>query len=223
MTQTLAIIHTTAVTVAPLKELAGELLPGTKVINFVDDSILPQLLENGAEVAAVTPRLLQYSRFAQEVGADIILNACSSVGGVVAEMRRAVSIPVVRIDEAMAEEAVKKAQHIGVAATLPTTLKPTLALLEAKAVARGKKVRLESVCASAAYERLLAGDVEGHDKLLAETLYELAERVERVVLAQASMARVLGNLPQTLQAKFLSSPRLGMQAVKAALKEKVER
>jgi Asp/Glu/hydantoin racemase len=223
MTQTLAIIHTTALTVAPLKELAGELLPGVKVINFVDDSILPQLLENGAEVAAVAPRLLQYSRFAKEVGADIILNACSSVGAVVAEMREAVAIPVVRIDEAMAEEAVRQAQHIGVAATLLTTLKPTLALLEAKAMAIGKKVRLESVCASTAYERLLAGDVEGHDKLLAETLYELAEKVERVVLAQASMARVLGNLPRAMQNKFLSSPRLGMEAVKTTLKEKVGR
>ena len=217
MPQTLAIIHTTAVTVAPLKQLAAELLPDAKVVNFVDDSVLPQLIENGAEVAAVAPRLVQYSRFAEEVGADVILNACSSVGAVVAQMQRAVTIPVVRIDEAMAERAVQTAQRIGVAATLATTLEPTLALLKSKAEVAGKPVTLEPVCASSAYERLLAGDSEGHDANLVETLTELAENVECVVLAQASMARVIPRLPESLQAKFLSSPRLGMEALKAAL------
>ena len=37
----------------PLRALAEELLPGCRVINFVDDSILPQLAENGGDVAAV--------------------------------------------------------------------------------------------------------------------------------------------------------------------------
>ena len=46
----LAIIHTTTATVEPLRALAEELLPGCRVINFVDDSILPQLAENGGEI-----------------------------------------------------------------------------------------------------------------------------------------------------------------------------
>ena len=43
----LAIIHTTAVTIEPLGALAAEMLPGWQVINFLDDSILPQLRESG--------------------------------------------------------------------------------------------------------------------------------------------------------------------------------
>ena len=41
----LAIIHTTPATVEPLKALAAEIVPGVNVVNFVDDSILPQLRE----------------------------------------------------------------------------------------------------------------------------------------------------------------------------------
>ena len=38
-----------------------------------------------------------------------------------------------------------------------------------------------------------------------------------VVLAQVSMARVLPRVPDALREKFLTSPRLGMEAVKDAL------
>ncbi|CAN5885276.1 aspartate/glutamate racemase family protein [soil metagenome] len=215
----LAIIHTTPVTVEPLKALAAELLPGVKVVNFVDDSVLPQLAENGGDVSAVEPRLVQYGKFAEEVGADIILSACSSVGAVAVAVQRAVHIPVVRIDEAMAEAAVRCGSSIGVAATLETTLAPPLALLKAIAKEAGERVRLEPRCISAAYERLLQGDREGHDKILTEALTDLANEVDVVVLAQASMARVLDSLPETLQDKFLTSPRLGVTRVRDVLAE----
>lgn len=213
----LAIIHTTPITVEPLKALAAELLPGVAVVNFVDDSVLPQLAENGGQLRAVAPRLVQYVRFAAEVGADAVLSACSSVGELVPEMARAADVPVVRIDEAMAEEAVRRGSRIGVAATLPTTLRPTLTLLEEKARAAGREVTLEPRCVDAAYARLIAGDRAGHDALLAEVLQELADKVDVVVLAQASMARVLPEVPGALQHKFLSSPRLGMLRVRDAL------
>src|SRR5262245_21433159 len=116
----LAIIHTTPVTVDTLKSLAGELLPGYQVINFVGDSILPQLAENGGKVDEVQDRLLAYAHFAEQQGADVILEACSSVGELVAKMRDEVSIPVVRIDDAMTEAAVQKGKRIGIAATLGT-------------------------------------------------------------------------------------------------------
>lgn len=214
---TIAIIHTTPVTVEPLKALANEMLPGAEVINFVDDSILPQLRANGGDVQAVTERLLHYARFAEEVGADVILNACSSVGGVVAQMQQQVNIPIVRIDEAMAEAAVQRGTRIGVAATLATTLNPTMQLVQAKADAAGVAVELVPMLADSAYQKLLAGDKAGHDAALAAALTELAASVDVVVLAQASMARVVGTLPPQHQRKCLASPPLGMARVKTAL------
>ncbi len=214
----LAIIHTTPVTVAPLAALAAELLPGVRVVNFVDDSVLPQLAENGGDTGAVEPRLVQYGKFAAEVGADVVLSACSSVGALVTSIGRAVDIPVVRIDEAMAEAAVRRGRSIGVAATLATTLAPTLALLKAKAAELDKEVRLEPRCVTTAYERLLQGDREGHDAVLAEALRDLSKEVDVVVLAQASMARVLDSLPANVQDKFLTSPRLAMMRVRDVLR-----
>ncbi|MFD2611928.1 aspartate/glutamate racemase family protein [Paenibacillus gansuensis] len=211
--QTLAILHTTTVTVDPLKQLAGELIPGCSVINFVDDSILPQLARNGGNLAEVENRLVHYAKFAEEAGADCILNACSSVGALVEKERAAVTIPVIRIDEAMAEQAVRLGSRIGVAATLQTTLKPTVTLLEAKARQAGKRVELSPMLVEEAYRRLLAGDKQGHDDVLASELERLVLLTDLVVLAQASMARVADLLPKEMQGRFVTSPRLGMQKV----------
>jgi Asp/Glu/hydantoin racemase len=212
-----AVIHTTPVTVDTFKALAAEVLPGYEVVNFVDDSILPQLRENGGDISAVENRLMHYAHFAEQVGADAILSACSSVGELAAKMRREVHIPVVRVDDAMAEEAVRRGGRISVAATLATTLRPTLALLQSKADAARKTIQLEPLLVDSAYQRLMAGDREGHDTLLADALAGAAIKNDVVVLAQASMARVLSRLPDGIRDKFLASPPLAIQSLKAAL------
>lgn len=210
----LAIIHTTSATVDSMKVLANEMLPSIELVNFVDDSILPQLGQNGGNLTEVEERLVHYARFAEQVGADVILEACSSVGEVVPKMQSAVSIPIVRIDDAMAEEAVQRGTRLGVAATLATTLQPTTRLLKSKAEAAGKQVGVTPLLIEGAYQKLMAGDRDGHDNLLVEKLQELARNVGVVVLAQASMARVLPRLSAADQDKILTSPRLAMERVK---------
>ena len=213
----LAIIHTTAATVDTLKALSAEVIPDRELINFVDDSILPQLAQNGGNLSEVEERLVHYARFAEQAGADIILEACSSVGELVTWMQGAVTIPIVRIDEAMAEEAVRRGTCIGVAATLSTTLQPTTRLLRLKAEAAGKQVEVKPVLIEGAYQKLMAGDREGHDNLLVENLRELANETDVVVLAQASMARVLPRLSEAEQDKILVSPPRAMAQVKNIL------
>ncbi len=210
----LAIIHTTSATVETMKALAAEYLPDAELVNFVDDSILPQLGRNGGNLADVEERLVHYARFAEQVGADVILEACSSVGEVVSKMQSVVSIPIVRIDEAMAEQAVQRGEHLGVAATLATTLQPTTRLLRAKAQVAGKQVEITPLLIEGAYQKLMAGDRDGHDNLLVEKLQDLARIVDVIVLAQASMARVLPRLSAADQDKILVSPRLAMERVK---------
>jgi aspartate/glutamate racemase len=213
----LAIIHTTPVTVDSLKELAREVVGEIEIINFVDDSILPQLAGNGGDLSAVEDRWMHYAQFAEQAGADCIMSACSSVGQLADRADSRMSVPVLRIDEAMAEEAVRRAARIGVAATLQTTLAPTMQLIRDKAAQAGKEVEIVPALAEKAYGKLMQGDREGHDEELTKTLVDLAGRVDVVVLAQASMARVVSSLPEEQSGKFLSSPRLGMERVKKVL------
>jgi glutamate racemase len=168
----------------------------------------------------VEGRWLGYARVAKEVGAQVILSACSSVGELVAKARQEISIPVVRIDEPMAERAVRLGSRIGVAATLATTLNPTLRLLREKASQAGVKAEFQPVLVEAAYQRLVDGDKKAHDEILSAALLDLSAASDLVVLAQASMERVLTRFPESEREKFLSSPRLGMERVKEVYQER---
>jgi thiamine pyrophosphate-dependent acetolactate synthase large subunit-like protein len=218
MKKKLAIIHTTPVTIEPLKDLANKMIGECEIINLVDDSILPQLGKNGGNVQEIADRWEGYAKVAEQLGADCILNACSSIGELVAFTQPKIATPIIRIDDAMAEFAINSAEKIGVAATLETTLKPTLELLKQKAAQKQKKVEFEPILVSSAYQKLIANDKEGHDLDLSVALRKLAKKVDIVVLAQASMARVVSSFPPDEQRHFVTSPELGMEAVKRTLK-----
>lgn len=217
-TKKIAIIHTTPVTVESLKQLvAEEIGPDCEVVNLLDDSILPELARNGGKVEDIRDRWIQYAKIAESLGADAVLGACSSVGELAEAAAMEVRVPVLRIDEAMAEEAVRLGGRIGVAATLATTLGPTTRLLERKAAELGSSATFHPMLAEQAYALLMAGDREGHDRVLGEALMELRSRTDAVVLAQASMARVVSTLPEEARGAFLSSPTLGVRKMKELL------
>lgn len=219
MSKTIALLHTTSVTIEPLRDLLSKEIPKIKIINFLDDSILSQLGESRGDISLVEKRLVQYAVNAEQVGADIILNVCSSVGEVVEKMRERVNIPIIRIDEAMAEMAIHMGNKIGVVATLATTLEPTMNLLKQKSAKLNTQVELQSLLAEEAYQYLLAGHQEKYDRNLAESLAKIQEEVDVVVLAQASMARVVKTLAPEKQIYFLSSPEFGVEKVRQTLEE----
>jgi Asp/Glu/hydantoin racemase len=214
----IALIHTTPVTVDSLNKLLKEKEPEIENINIVDDSILPELINNQADISLVEERVKYYIQVAADQGADLIMSACSSIGEIFDRENENYKQPLLRIDSAMAEKAVKNAEKIGVAATLATTLKPSTELIKKKAAARNKEVEIKTALADSAYQKLMEGSQAEHDRLLAEKLKELAVEVEVVVLAQASMARAVSILPAEEQNKFLTSPELGIQKALESLK-----
>jgi Asp/Glu/hydantoin racemase len=94
-------------------------------------------------------RVVNYAASAQEAGADYILFTCSSIGPAVETAATLTGVPVLRVDQPMADKAVQTGKRIGVIATLSTTLNPTSDLVRRRAaVLAGKEIELESnVCA----------------------------------------------------------------------------
>ncbi|MEI7430796.1 MAG: aspartate/glutamate racemase family protein [Betaproteobacteria bacterium] len=63
-----------------------------------------------------------YVQAAANNGADLIFNQCSSVGEAVDIAARLVSVPVLKIDSAMAQRAIEIGTKIGVVATVQSTM-----------------------------------------------------------------------------------------------------
>ena|SRR3990170_2093363 len=217
---TLAIVHTSFALVDPLNTLAKEMLPGVDVVNIVDDTLLKYAREFGVD-ERLTRRMLYYFVSAVEAGADVILNACSSVGETVDVARRVVSVPIVRIDEPMAEEAVTRGHRIAVLATVKSTLDPTCRLLENKAKERRVDIAITRRLCDGAFDLLLAGRLEEHDRVVTEAALEAAKNHDLVVFAQASMARLVPTVQKVISVPLMSSPRLAMSGVEQMLAVRV--
>lgn len=126
----------------------------------------------------------------------------------------AVGIPVLRIDEAMADEAAAIGGRIAVIATLATTLEPTCALLSERLERAGTSAAVERVLVEGAFAAVSSGDRAEHDRLVGDAVQEAAARSDVVVLAQASMASAAaGDHPVPV----LSSPAAGVARARVVL------
>ncbi|MCA9240338.1 MAG: hypothetical protein KDA37_09070 [Planctomycetales bacterium] len=205
----LGLVHTSATLVPVFAELCEELLPGVAVFNIADDSLIKDVIVAGRLTPSVARRVASQVIAAHEAGADQILVTCSSIGDAVERAAALVETPVLRVDQPMADRAVQTGAKIGVAATLPTTLAPTADLIQRRADLAGKEIRLTAHLCEGAFEALMSGDSAKHDAMVAEALIKLAAQNDVVVLAQASMARVLTQIGE-LSTPVLSSPRLAV-------------
>lgn len=215
---TLALIHTSPTLTSAFAELCRQHLPEAEYFHIVDESLIQDTVRSGFLRKLTMRRLVDQIASAEAAGADAVLVTCSSIGPGVTLAQRLFDIPVLRIDEAMAELAVRQARTIGVLATLRTTLDPTTALLREKAAEAGRKVELVECLCEEAFPAVLAGDTETHDRILRKALLEDLRDVDVIVLAQASMARVVATLtPGALRAQVLSSPELAVLRAREAL------
>ncbi len=210
-------VHTAMALVEPLTQLFKELLPEVNVNHIADSSLIKEVIANNQVTPAVRRRLLSYYNAAADAGADVVFNTCSSVGDVADYGNQYARIPVFRIDQPMAAEAVQNYHKIGVISTLPTTLDPTCRLLQNEARKAGREVVLVEGLADGAFAAGQSGDGATHDRLIAEAAQRIAHDVDMFVLAQGSMARMEQRLSELTGKPVLSSPVLGVKGLRTFL------
>jgi hypothetical protein len=156
---------------------------------------------------------------ALSVGADAVLLTCSTLGPAAAAARAATSIPVVRVDRALAEAAVRNGGVVIALCAAGTTIAPTRALFEQAALATGAAVEIRLV--PGAWERFKAGDLDSYYAMIAEAADIAArEGTATIALAQASMT---GAARLCRQAQPLTSPEIGLAAAVTAAHAAAER
>ena len=220
-TPVLAMLHTVPGLVTEMERLAADVVPGLRVLHYVDESLLRDTIARGTTPGHVRRRLVDYARYAEESGAQALLVSCSSIGEAATAARDFVSIPVLRIDAPMADLAVASGHRIGVLATLSVTLGPTTRLVQEAAQRQDKRPLISARKAEGAFDALRAGDRALHDKLVFEAFAELAGASDVVVLAQASMARVIEQTQDKPGGPaVLTSPASGMTQLSAVLRRK---
>jgi Asp/Glu/hydantoin racemase len=207
----LGLVHTSATLVPVFAQLCKDKLPNVEVFNIADDSLVKGIIASGSLTATIARRVASYLESAELAGADYIMVTGSSIGPAVEAGAKLIGVPVLRVDQPMADQAVATGKRIGVIATLRTTLEPTADLIQRRADLAGKKIELTSRLAEGAFDALMSGDAAKHDTMVATALKELSQTVDLIVLAQASMARVVDTLaPADKRVPILASPGIAV-------------
>lgn len=212
-------VHTALAMVEPITALFKEHLPDVKLNHIVDDSLIQEVIANDKVTPAVAKRLVNCYHTAVDAGADIIFNTCSSIGEIAQMSRKMVSIPLLKIDDPMALEAVLKSKRIGVIATLPTTLAPTAKLIKTMADEYNKEIEIVEGLAEGAFAAMMTGDRDTHDNLIIKASEVVSPNVDLIVLAQGSMGRMQDKLSEITGVPVLSSPLSGVLGVKKFIEE----
>ena len=213
MALTIYFIHTITGLEKTFDALTAEYIGGeAKSHHISDESLIRRILAHKGLTHDVRRHFLENIIAAADAGADLVQVTCSSVTPVIPCAREMVDIPVFSIDEPMAQEAVDNYKRIGVMATNPGTLNPSSDLIRSTAVQQEKKVTVQPLLCEGAYEALLAGEPEEHDQIVRGYFRTLAYDVDVIVLAQASMARIIDTLgPGEKSVPVLTSPPLAME------------
>lgn len=201
------------------KEIRSQLGEDVEMLSLQDPSVLAEVREAGYVTAAPAARLIGMYMDAVQQGAQAIINLCSSVGEVadcIQDAARYLGVPIVRVDEEMCREAVRKGRKIAVMATLPTTLEPTRNTVLRVAREMGRRVELVDVLVDGAFGL----DQKQFRALMAEHAGRVAKDVDVILFAQGSMAYCESYIADMYQKTVLSSPRFGAAALKAALVSK---
>ncbi len=198
--------------------MVGADAPALERIHVVDSWMLQTAIREGV-TEAVRTRVAGHLRHLADAGAEAVLVTCSSIGEAAEEAAGSLRIPVVRVDNAMAVDAVARATddvpRVVVLATNTATLGPTTRLIERAAREAQRSLAVSAHVVDGAVAARDAGCPDEHDRLIAEAVAEAAEHASVIVLAQASMAAAAEHA--AVAVPVLTSPAGGVAALLAAL------
>ncbi len=182
-------VHTTRVVIDRVHRLLSKEFPDYKIIHLLDETLLEDFARLGGTDARVRRRLLSMVSSAEEAGAAMVLVTCSSLGDTVYEVQKFVGIPVLKVDEGMAEAAVSRCRRIGVLATAKSASCGTAELIKGVAAKQGKDVEVVPfICADAA--KHAAKGPEEFNRYLSEEAARHATEVDGIMVSQVSMCGI---------------------------------
>jgi hypothetical protein len=181
-------------------------LPGVHLINAGNEAVQINFMQAHQDGQPVPPqsnidRFVNYARDLVELArVDAVMITCSTMNRSfphVADTLKPYGVPVLQIDRPMMEAAVEQGGHVLVVATHGPTVGNTQALLVETAADFGKQISYSGFDVESAWHKLALGDVEGHNKVLAEFIHAnlKQEEISCVILAQLSMTIFLLSYP----------------------------
>lgn len=210
----IALIHAVQWAMAPVAAAFGRTWPQARCVNLLDDALPADLLAAGHLSPALFTRIAGLAEQAIAAGAQGVLFTCSAFGPAIEAVAARSTVPVLKPNQAMFSAALRGgARRIGMLATFA----PAAASMEQEFIqsAReaGSSATLESICVPEALAAARGGDIEQHNRLLAEAAPRLAH-CDALLLAHFSTATAMAAVQAVLAQPVLSAPDAAVAELK---------
>jgi Asp/Glu/hydantoin racemase len=204
MTKRICLVHPTLLAMPPVDAAFKTLWPAATILNVLDESLYNDIPADGKLAPEIYTRLANLFRHCELSRADGIVFSGSTFGPAVEEARKQVRIPVLRIEEAMMDDAAARGGRILIVCTQKRAQPVVRGTLEAAAKRNGKPVTISELWVSGARDALNKGDNEKHDRLIAEQTAAAGD-FDQIVFGMMSMAPAKAKMPPVLAAKVLTA------------------
>lgn len=215
--KTIGLLHTVPTVLATFEGRLRSAMPDQELlIHNTFDTFLASDANLHGFTLANRNRLFYLLRALDLQGADVLVVTCSTLSPSVEQIRPFLSTPVVAIDDAMTAKAVGQGEKITLLATAYSTVEPSTAKLRLEAAKIGRSLEIETIVCDAAYTAIKKLDQETHDRVLKEAAATIKGR-DAIVLAQASMGHLEGEIQEIAGIPTFSSPQSCIALVKEIL------
>ncbi len=210
------LIHAADVSIPPVVASFRANWPEAKVVNLLEDALMNDLADDGKLTDAMIGRFVQIGRYCVKASADAVLFCCSAFGPAIEEVRRQISIPVLKPNEALYEQLVAKSGTVSLLATFQPSLPSMLAEIAAFAKEKGTAVAVRPQLVDGALQALLDLRPDEHNRLIAESAAR-QETCDVIALAQFSMAPAKALAATRTATPILTTPDSAVAKLKILL------
>lgn len=213
------VLHTHLSVGVLAKSRISSLWPSSWHATHVVDEVIFESLVSDTDAATAKARLVDHVCQAQARGYDAFFCTCSSMSQWLDELKQSFNIPLCCIDDAAIDALTIDSintDKIALIATVETAVASMSSRLRKAMAASGKTVAIEEVL----IRTNLSGDREVYLSTISNTISALKNRVDRIVLVQASMSGAKSAVDRDIYEVLESGVSGVVRAVSAASNRK---
>ncbi len=216
MSKRIVVVHIYQPSMAPMADAFAAAWPEADAFHLLDEALLADIDDQGTMTPEVYERVDALLQHCVRSHADGVIFTGSTFGPAVDRSREALPIPVLKPDEAMAEEAVAIGERIGLMCVSARSIPVITRHVEEAAEAAGKAVEIDGRWVPDAKVDLTEGRFEAHDRAVAAMAAQMAD-CDVLLVSQISMARAAPGIADVPGRPVLTSPVASVRKMRGLL------
>ena len=211
------LVHALPISMEPISASFRSYWPEAQVAHLLDDSLFGDFdRDNKVITDAMIERFRRLGDYCAAAGADAIMFTCSVFGRAIQAVQHDHDIPVLKSNEALYEELMRRGGRVALLSTFAATLSTVMTEIEECMTASGARLQITPHLVEGALDALFDKRPDEHNRLIAEAAARFADH-DAIAFTQFSMAPALELAQARVGTPILTPPNAAIRKMKALM------